>query len=63
MEAFKSVGKYILIPTSLMALIELGRLASIGQHDISAIAISAFIATIIMSSTIWSSITKTKAGI
>jgi len=63
MEAFKNISKYILIPASLMALLEAGKLASNGQHDISAIAISAFIATLIMSSTIWSSITKTKAGI
>lgn len=63
MDAFKFIGKYLLIPASLMGLIEMGRVSSIGQHDINAIAIIAFIATIVMSSTIWSSLTKTKAGI
>ena len=63
METFKNISKFILIPASLMGLIEMGRLASIGQHDISHLAISIFIATIIMSSTIWSSITKTKTAI
>ena len=50
METFKNICKYFLIPASLISLIELGRLASNGQHGVSGVAIGAFVAMAIISS-------------